>query len=243
MLAGLAAGLIYAVFAFVVGEPQVDGAIAFEDQVAAAAGEAPGEELVSRGVQSTIGLAFAAVVYGVAIGGLFALVFAVAQGRLGRLRPRATAAVVALLGFLAVYAVPFLKYPANPPASSLDDTIGLRTGLYVVMIVLSVALGVGAVVLRERLLARLGGWNATLVAAAAYAVLVGIAMAVLPVIAETPADFPATVLYDFRLASFAGQLVLWAALGLIFGVLVERNGQSAAAAPSGRPDAARLPGS
>lgn len=242
MLAGLAAGLVYAVFAFVFGEPQVDGAIAFEDQVAAAAGEAPGEELVSRGVQSTIGLTVAAVVYGVAIGGLFALVFAVAQGRLGRLRPRATAAVLALLGFLAVYAVPFLKYPANPPAASLDDTIGLRTGLYVVMIVLSVALGVGAVVLRERLLARLGGWNATLAAAAAYAVLVGIAMAVLPVIAETPADFPATVLYDFRLASFAGQLVLWAALGLIFGALVERNGQYAAAAPTGRPDAARMPG-
>ena len=79
-------------------------------------------------------------------------------------------------------------------------------------------------------------------AAAAYAVLVGIAMAVLPVIAETPADFPATVLYDFRLASFAGQLVLWAALGLIFGVLVERNGQYAAAEPAGRPAAARLPG-
>ena len=121
--------------------------------------------------------------------------------------------------------------------------VSLRTGLYLIMIVLSVALGVGAVVLRERLLARLGGWNATLVAAAAYAVLVGTAMAVLPVIAETPADFPATVLYDFRLASFAGQLVLWAALGLIFGALVERNGQYAAAAPAGRPAAARLPGS
>ena len=119
--------------------------------------------------------------------------------------------------------MPFLKYPANPPASSIDDTIGQRTGLYVVMVVLSVLLGVGAVVLRERLLAALGGWNATLVAAAGYAVLVGIAMAVLPTIAETPADFPATVLYDFRLASFAGQLVLWAALGLIFGALVERS--------------------
>jgi Probable cobalt transporter subunit (CbtA) len=62
MLAGLAAGLIYVVFAFVFGEPQVDSAIAVEDQVAAAAREAPGEELVSRGVQSTIGLTVAAVV-------------------------------------------------------------------------------------------------------------------------------------------------------------------------------------
>jgi uncharacterized membrane protein YagU involved in acid resistance len=224
MIAGLAAGLLYAIFAFVFGEPQVDSAIAFEDRVAAAAGEPPGQELVSRGVQSTLGLGVAALVYGVAIGGIFALVYAVARGRVGRLSPRGTAAVLALVGFLTVYAVPFLKYPANPPASSLDDTIGQRTGLYVLLMALSVVLGVGAVVVRERLLPRLGGWNATLAAGAGYVVVIGIVMVLLPTIAETPADFPATGLYDFRLASFAGQLVLWAALGLIFGALVERAG-------------------
>jgi predicted cobalt transporter CbtA len=232
MIAGLLAGLLYAILAYVVGEPPVDQAIAFEDRMAAAAGETPGPELVSRGVQSTVGLTVAAEVYGVAIGGIFALVFAMAQGRVGRLGPRGTAAVLALLGFATVYAVPFLKYPANPPASSLGDTIGQRTGLYVLMVALSVALGVASVVLRERLLARLGGWNATLVAAAGYAVGVGVVMALLPTIAETPADFPATVLYDFRLASFGGQLVLWAALGLVFGALVERAGRSALVAAS-----------
>jgi hypothetical protein len=229
MLAGLAAGLLYAVFAYVVGEPTVDGAIAFEDQVAAAAGGAPGAELVSRTVQSTLGLAVAAAVYGMAIGGIFALVHALAQGRVGQLGPRGTAAVLALIGFLTVYAVPFLKYPANPPASSLDDTIGLRTGLYVLMVVLSVVIGAAAVLLRERLLQRLGGWNATVAAAGAYLAVVGIVMALLPTIAETPADFPATVLYDFRLASLGGQLVLWTALGLIFGALVHRAARPAPA--------------
>lgn len=227
MVSGLVAGLLYAVFAFVFGEPQVDRAIAFEDRVAAAAGEAAGAELVGRGVQSTLGLTVAAVVFGLAMGGIFALVFAVAQGRVGRLGPRGSAAVLALLGFVTVYAVPFVKYPANPPASSIDDTIGLRTGLYVVMVVVSVLLGAGAVVVRERLVARLGGWNATLAAVGGYVVVVGVVMVVLPVIAETPADFPATVLYDFRLASFAGQVVLWAALGLIFGALVEHTAQPA----------------
>jgi hypothetical protein len=91
MLAGLAAGLIYALFAYLFGEPSVDRAIAFEEQLAAAANEPPGEELVSRGVQSTLGLGVAAAVYGVAIGGIFALVFAVAQGRMSRLSPRGTA--------------------------------------------------------------------------------------------------------------------------------------------------------
>ena len=51
-------------------------------------------------------------------------------------------------------------------------------------------------------------------------------------IAETPADFPATVLYDFRLASLGGQLVLWTALGLVFGALVHR---AARPAPAVRP--------
>jgi hypothetical protein len=243
MIAGAVAGLIYAIFAYVFGEPTVDSAIAFEDKVAAAAGEAPGEELVSRAVQSTLGLTVAALVYGIAIGGIFALVVAASYGRLGRLSPRATSAVLAVIAFLVVYAVPFLKYPANPPASSIDTTIGERTGLYVLMVVFSVIICCGAAALRGRLLAKLGGWNATLAAAAAYLVVVGVVMALLPVIAETPSDFPATVLYDFRLASFAGQLVLWAALGLIFGALVERNGQYAPAAPAGRPAAARLPGS
>ena len=234
MLAGLVAGLLYAIFAFVFGEPQVDSAIAFEDKVAAAAGEAPGEELVSRGVQSTIGLTVAAVVFGLAIGGIFALVYALAQGRVGRLGPRGTSAVLAVLGFLTVYAVPYLKYPANPPASSIDDTISQRTGLYVVMVLSSVVIGAAAVVLRERLVPRLGGWNATLAAAAGYGVVIGVVMAVLPTIAETPADFPATVLYDFRQASFIGQLVLWTALGLIFGALAERSAkQSLSASAAG----------
>jgi hypothetical protein len=64
--AGAIAGLAYALFAFVVGEPAVDAAIAFEERLAAAAGGHDQEavELVGRGVQSTIGLGVAAVLYG-----------------------------------------------------------------------------------------------------------------------------------------------------------------------------------
>jgi Predicted integral membrane protein len=230
MLAGVVAGLVALVFAYVFGEPGVDGGIAFEDSAAAAAGEAPGVELVSRGVQSTIGLAVAVVVYGVAIGGIYALVYAVIYGRVGRLSPRATAAVLALAAWLVVFVVPFVKYPANPPGSNDGDTISQRTGLYLVMVLFSVLLAVGAIVLRQRLLPRLGAWNATLVGVAAYIVVVGIVEALMPVIKETPEDFPATVLYDFRLASLGGQLVLWAVLGLVFGALVDGTKRGAGSA-------------
>lgn len=43
----------------------------------------------------------------------------------------------------------------------------------------------------------------------------------MPVIAETPADFPATVLYEFRVASLGGQLVLWSVFGLVFGAMID----------------------
>lgn len=222
MLAGLVAGVVYFVFAFVFGEPTIEAAIAYEEQLAVAAGAASdGAPLVSRGVQATIGLAVAALVYGVAIGGLFALVYAVIYGRVGRLSPRATAAVTALVAFVVISLVPFLKYPANPPASSIDETIGQRTGLYVVMILFSVVLAVGAILLGRRLLERWGAWNATLIGAGAYVVAVGIVGLLMRPIDETPPDFPAVVLYDFRLASIGGQLVLWATLGLVFGALVD----------------------
>ena len=39
-------------------------------------------------------------------------------------------AVVAAVGFVAVALVPFLKYPATPPAVGSAETIGDRTGYY-----------------------------------------------------------------------------------------------------------------
>lgn len=224
MLAGLVAGLVYFVFAYLFGEPPVNAAIVYEEQLAAAAGEVSTEApLVSRGIQSTLGLAVAALVYGAVIGGILSLVYASVVGRVGSLSARATAAVIAGIGFVSVALVPFLKYPANLPASTLDTTVGQRTGPFVALIILSVLLAIGAAMLGRSLAARMGAWNATLASTGAYAVAVGILGFLLPTVAETPADFPADVLYDFRVASIGGQLVLWAVLGLVFGALIDGN--------------------
>lgn len=221
MLAGLAAAVLAWVFAYLVGEPALDGGIAYEDMVSAAAGEAAEEPMVSRGMQSTLGLGVGVLIYGLAIGGIFALVYAAVYGRIGRLSPRATSAVLALVGFVVVILVPFLKYPSNPPASSDDDTIGTRTGTYLLMVLLSVAVAVAAVWVGRRLVARFGTWNGTLLAVVGYAVVIGIIGALLPAVAETPQDFPATVLYDFRLSTLGIHVVLWAVIGLLFGALVD----------------------
>jgi predicted cobalt transporter CbtA len=230
MLVGILAGLLAYLFATLVGEAQIDRAIAFE--AAHNPGGAGEPQPVSRAVQATLGLGIAVVVYGVALGGLFALAFALLYGRLGRLGARATAVLVAVLGFTSVCLAPFLKYPANPPAVGRGDTIGQRTTLYFLMLLISVLAAVTAVLAGRSLLARLDPWNATLAAIGVFLAIVIVAGVALPTVDEVPADFPATLLWRFRLASLGVQAVLWAALGLLFGALTERAARRAAPRPA-----------
>lgn len=230
MLAGLVAGVLATLFAYLFGEPSVDTAIGLEgtaahahhDPAAPAAPEAEEEELVTRGVQSTVGLLTGVGLYGVAVGGLFSLAFAFVYGRLGSLRPRVTAALLTGGAFVVVFLVPFLKYPANPPAVGQPGTIGSRTELYFGFVALSLLVGILAAAFGRKLADKLGAWRGGLLAAGGYVVVIGVAAWLLPTIDEVPAEFPGSTLWSFRLASVGTQLVLWTALGLTFGALAEK---------------------
>ncbi|KND23340.1 CbtA family protein [Streptomyces acidiscabies] len=220
MLAGLAAGVLALIVAYFLGEPSVDKAIGFEEAHSHEHGHEV--ELVSRSLQSTAGLATGVLLYGVAFGGIAALAYCFALGRVGRFSPRATALLLSGCALVAVYVVPFLKYPANPPAVGNGDTIGRRTTLYFLMLLLSVLLAVAATLLGKRLAPDLGNWWATVVAVAAFLAATGLAYAFLPSVNEVPADFPATVLWRFRLSALAIQATLWTGFGLAFGELAHR---------------------
>jgi predicted cobalt transporter CbtA len=232
MLVGILAGLLTFAFLKVYGEPQVDHAIAFEtqrDEAKAAAEKAKGmqvedePELVSRPVQAGLGLFTAVMVYATAFGGLFGLAFAFAYGRVdGALSPQGVSMLLAATGFIAIYLVPNLKYPANPPSVGEPDTIGMRTALYFIMIAISLAAMIGAASLKRVFAPRFGDWNATVIVAAVYLVLMAIAGYLLPTVNEVPQEFPAVVLWKFRVASIGAQLIMWATLGVLFGSLTER---------------------
>jgi hypothetical protein len=231
MLVGLVAGILAFAFARVYGEPQVDRAIAYEEQVSAAAAPAAEpanvedgaeEELVSRPTQAGIGLFTGIVTYGTALGGIFALAFAFAYGRLGALTPRGTAAVIAALGFTAVVIVPFLKYPGNPPAVGNDETIAYRTGMFFIMLLVSIVAMVAAIAIARRLRDSYGAWNGALVAAAGFLVVVGLVELAMPVINDVPEDFSADLLWRFRVASIGIHVILWTVIGLGFGTLADR---------------------
>ena len=257
-LAGAIAGLISFVFARIFAEPQIRAAINYEsardaaqeaiDKAAGIATVEGGHEVFTRSIQENIGIGAGMILFGAAMGALFAVVFAVCLGRTGRLRPRSLSLLVAGAGFLGFYLVPFVKYPANPPSIGHAETIQERSGLYLLMVFCSLMFLFGAAWLGKQLGPRLGNWNAALVAGAVFVVGIGLLMLVLPSFGElginranygnfateTPqplkdADgtivfpgFPADVLYSFRIYSVAAQAILWTALGLIFTPMAER---------------------
>ncbi|MFI6508912.1 CbtA family protein [Streptosporangium sp. NPDC050855] len=242
LVAGLLAGLLAAVFAYAVGEPGIDRAIALEEAAAAAApahdGTASGthsheagaaeaahshgeEALVSRDGQR-FGLFLALGLYGTAVGGLFALVYAAVRGRAGPRSEPALAVTLAAAGFVAVVLVPFVKYPANPPAVGDPETIGQRTLLYLIAVAIGI-LAVAAGILAHRYAAGGEPWVRWLVAGAAVLVPVVAVWALLPEIAEVPRGFPADLLWDFRMASLGTQVVLWTGVGVLFAFAARRR--------------------
>jgi hypothetical protein len=222
MLVGAGAGLLAFAFALIFGEPQVGHAIDFESHLAQIHHEPEGAEIVSRGTQRTWGLLTGTVAMGTALGGLFSLAYAWAYGRIGNVSARGTAALLALAAYLTIVVVPFTKYPANPPTVGNPDTIGRRTVLYFLMVIISVAAAIAASRIRRQLLPSLGAWNAAIAAFAAFVVVIAVAELLLPVFHETPPGFPADVLYRFRLASLGINATIWLTIGLGFGLAADR---------------------
>ncbi len=249
LLAGALAGVLAFVFSKIFLEPLIGRAIDFEDATAAAheAMEAAvagghggghsheeGGELFSRGIQSNIGMGLGVLAFSVAMGILFAVVYSVVYGRVGNVSARTLSVLVAGAMLISVWAVPALKYPPNPPATSLDETITQRALLYLLLVGLSVLLFVAAVYLGRQLVPKLGAWNATLVGGGAYIVSMLIVMVLLPTINETPGPivddagtivlggFPASDLYEFRLFTLANQVIIFTTIGLVFAALVSR---------------------
>lgn len=235
MAAGLLAGLLAGLFAFVTGEPLLDQAIGLEEsnpqegQASAAHGHGDdghmpggeGEEVFSRSTQK-VGLFFATGLSGTFVGGLFGLAFAYLRGRLASGSDWTRSLSLAAAIFVGAALIPFLKYPANPPTVGDPATIGTRTAAYFAMVGLSLLAILGAWYVSRRLRER--GVNAPV-----RQILVGLGLVVvvtglfvgLPATTD-PSDFPAGLLWSFRISSLGTQLVLWAGLGVVFGLLCER---------------------
>jgi predicted cobalt transporter CbtA len=233
-IAGLAGSFASVLTLLLLGEPSIREAIAIEDAAAALEAGPAEEPMFSRTVQ-VLGGSLGMVLYGIFVGLIFGIVFAACRHRLGSGPDWRRARRFGLVAFVTVYLVPFLKYPPNPPAVGDPETVNQRTIAFLSMLALSIlATYVGARVLAW---ARRRGWAEHLVAPAAVAawlVVVAVGVAFLPVNTD-PIEVPATLIWNFRIASAAGQLAFWTATSLVFGLLVLGDRRAVAPAASDVP--------
>jgi hypothetical protein len=210
-LAGVAGGVVAALVLVLLGESSIRAAIELE--AASASGEAHAE-LFSRSTQVGGGVV-GMVLYGLVLGVVFGVVYAAVQHRLGA----GAARRLAVIAFVAVHLVPFLKYPANPPAVGDPETVDARSIGYLSMVALSVLAVVLAAVLADRLRRRGVGEPVVQPAAAAtWLAVVAAGFLVLPdpAVVDT---VPVELLWSFRVARIGGLAALWAVAGTVFGLL------------------------
>ena len=229
LAAGLLAGLLAGLFAFFVGEPLLDRAIAFEEASVSHEHSHGEEEVFSRPTQK-VGLFFATGLFGTTVGGIFGLVFAFFRGRLAAAGDLRRSLYLTAALFAGAFAIPFLKYPANPPSVGDPSTIGARTASYFTLVALSL-LGVLAAWLAARGLRERGtdAPKRRAIVGTGLVVVVAIFFLILPPAASAE-GFPPGLLWGFRLSSFGTQLVFWAGLGALFGLLCERANRRSGAA-------------
>lgn len=231
LLAGLFAGIATFCVGYTVAEPHIQAAINVEKShqepapahQSAAAGHQhdEGGTVVSRHNQRTWGLLTGSLVIGVAFGGIVALVAAAAVGRIGGLSPGQCTALVALVGWISLSLVPFLKYPANPPAVGNADTIGARTTEFFAFLLVSVVMAAVALLLANRMWSHVGAYPAVLGGVSVYLMVMVVAGQVFPHVNEV-GDFPADTLWYFRRASLISSATLWATIGVVLTGLVRQ---------------------
>jgi hypothetical protein len=237
------AGVVAYAFSRVMIEPLIGAAVDYEGAREHAEAQFTGgdhdhgHELFTRAVQENVGAAVGVIAFGIAMGVLFAVAYTVIRGALERrdIRPDPTglALVLAAGMFVAIVLAPGLKYPANPPTVGLPDTIGARSSAFLTMTVISVVAAGVAVAAGLAWSRRWGMWRATAAAVGGYAVVIIIAMVVLPSFHEVPGPlngpdglvlngFPAEVLAEFRVYSLANQALMWLTIAVTSAALTTR---------------------
>lgn len=207
-----------AAFMAVFARGPINAALDFEHETQHESGTATHEELFSRGVQE-IGGAVGVIIFGVALGLIFAVVLASLGPRLGRVSAMQATLRLGVAGFFVVVVVPFLKYPANPPGVGDASSINERTIQYFGFLAVSILLAY--TVFRTVEGSNASSAGRTWLGAGSYAVGLAVVFLVFP---SSPDEIsaPADLVWNFRLASLAGLAVAWLTLSLVMGTLVTR---------------------
>ena len=179
LAAGAAGGAAAALFIRFLTETQIGWAIGFEE--ASGLGLPAGEAAeFARSTQHWGGM-LAAVIYGMLLGVILAVVLAAFHDRVRGHDEFGRTAKVASAAFFATVLLPGLKYPPNPPTVGDPDTIGERTWGYLALILVSALIVIASVWMWNRLTERgITGGGRFLVGGAFFVVLSAVAFLAFP---------------------------------------------------------------
>ncbi|GAB3228371.1 CbtA family protein [Mycolicibacterium hippocampi] len=243
--AGAVAGLAAFGYARVQVAPLIRQAIDYEEERSHALSEMAGEhdhghghELFTRAVQENVGAGVGVIGFGVVVGILFAVAYAVLStslaGRGRSVDSTCLSTCLGMAGFLTVSLAPFIFYPGNPPGVGQEVTSGHRTVAYLVLLIASVAAASVLAAVALRYAPRVGTWTSVIAACWSYVGVIALAATILPKVHEVPdalvdgtgsllfPGFPADLLYNFRLHSVLTAAVMWMVLATAFAVAVSR---------------------
>lgn len=216
LLSGIIAGVILAGVNYFVAEPFIDQAIGIEVDNSIASGEVVDfDELSSYRVWQKEGTFAAGAFLGLTYGAILGIVYVISRKYLPSSDDRKKALILAAIMCLSLYVVPFIKYPANPPAVGDPETIGLRDSLYTSYQLASglIALGVSILMYKLR---RIGYIKYVI-----PIIYLGLIASIYAIFPANPDEItaPMDLVNAFRAVTFGTMVMFYLVLGIIFGIM------------------------
>lgn len=226
LVSGASAGLVYGTVGILLAGPYLEAAIEVENSAMFAAGEAEDTVEFRAAYESYRdwqrgGHLVAGIVLGASLGSLFGVVYMMSHASLPGRSHVTKALAVAGVMWVALYVVPFVKYPPSPPAVGDPDTIVVRTALFLVLVAASglAALGFAKMSLYLARTRRLGARQSVSAGVVCYAAFAAVLLVAMPSNPDPAPDIDPALLDGFRVASAAGAASFWASAGVILGAL------------------------
>jgi predicted cobalt transporter CbtA len=216
LLAGVIAGVVLASVNYFVAEPFIDQAIDIETQNSIDAGEPVDfAELTSYRIWQKDGTFAAGAFLGLTYGAILGIAYVISRKYIPSSDDRKKAIIMAALMCLALYVVPFIKYPANPPAVGDPETIGLRDTLYTTYQLTSglIAAGMFVLLVKMRMVSTI-----KYIVPIIYIALIAFIYAIFPPNPDA-ITAPMDLVNAFRMVTFSTMVMFYLVMGAIFGVL------------------------
>src|SRR3989442_2484531 len=138
LISGAIAGTILGAVNQIIVETYVDRAIQLETENSEKSGEMINPlEFAAYRVWQRGGEIAAGTILGLSLGSLFGIVFAYGRGSVPGSNNKKKALIIAGIMWFALFLLPALKYPANPPAVGNPETIYYRQGMYLGFLAIS----------------------------------------------------------------------------------------------------------